>query len=271
MAYECPTCKKEFTTRGNLDRHINTAMYCRQQRHNDENIYQNFQCEFCKSDFTQKYSLDRHQTKCKSKLKYYEEQVTNIKNQLALAEKEIEIRKEYSKQIINNKNNSISPKEKYPELQAGCCIYGHRNKLEFDDRYKIGMSTNINKTLAQARRNSPYTLICFIIYLTDTDYKLVEKLIKRKFLKQRNPLPHEIVEAPLEEIINGSIDICKVMNISFRLAEQNELDIYNEFINNKENAHDLSKNESNDDILGYTVTFEDDNINTPKYTVDFGE
>jgi prophage antirepressor-like protein len=61
-------------------------------------------------------------------------------------------------------HNSLKFKRNYHELEKGDCVYVCHNKLEPPDRYKIGKTNNISKTLRAYRRNSPYTLLDYLFY-----------------------------------------------------------------------------------------------------------
>jgi uncharacterized protein YukE/uncharacterized C2H2 Zn-finger protein len=61
----CPYCKKIFSSRSNLQTHINTAKYCLQKRNTCTPIKKKmFYCEDCKHEFTTKQSLLIHENIC---------------------------------------------------------------------------------------------------------------------------------------------------------------------------------------------------------------
>jgi hypothetical protein len=68
------------------------------------------------------------------------------------------------------------------------------------------------------------------MYIPEENYSLVEDSMKTKFLSQRKPRPHEIINASLKDITDGVISICNLLNIQYRFAEQSIINSYNQFI-----------------------------------------
>ena len=62
--YKCNFCKKEFSTKSNLNRHCQLAKSCKNKENNDKRI---FQCQFCNKELTSKNTLTYHLNICKYK------------------------------------------------------------------------------------------------------------------------------------------------------------------------------------------------------------
>lgn len=182
---------------------------------------------------------DRHTKETESIWKY---EYNKLYDQLNKTKNELTSLTEHSKDDVNytrslilklrTKIEKLKMRRSHPKLDTGHCvyIYIYHNKLVESNHYKVGISSDINETLAQARRNAPYTLLDFVIYLSESQYKLVEQMIKIKFSDKRNSRTHEVIDDSLEEIIKGILSICDTINIKHRLAEQYKIDAYNEFI-----------------------------------------
>jgi len=74
----CDFCKKEFSSKGNLNLHQKTAKYCLELQGKDVTI---LKCEFCLKSFTCNKNLNEHLQTCKEKKKkeYTKDFVTKIK------------------------------------------------------------------------------------------------------------------------------------------------------------------------------------------------
>lgn len=148
---------------------------------------------------------------------------------------------------LQNRIEKLKMRRIHPNLNTGYCLYGHHNKLVLSDHYKIGISSNINKTLAQARRNAPYTLLDFVLYVDKEYYKLVEQMVKIKFSDQRKSRTHEVIDISVTEILEGIIEICKVINIKYSLEDQDKIDNYNNFI--ETDTSEDTDEDCSDDII----------------------
>ena len=141
---------------------------------------------------------------------------------------------------LKTRVEKLKMRRHHPELEEGFCIYCHHNgESAYSDRFKIGKGKDVNDVLRQARRNSPYTLLDFVMYLPEENYSLVEDAMKTRFLEERQPRSHEVYTSPLQELINGAESICDVLKIQYRFAEQSVIDSYNQFIIAETSAEDI--------------------------------
>jgi hypothetical protein len=132
---------------------------------------------------------------------------------------------------LRTKVEKLKMRRHHPDIGEGFCFYCHHNgENPASNRFKIGKTNDINEVLRQARRNAPYTLLNFVMYLSEENYGLIEDAMKTKFLEQRKPRSHEVVSAPLQDIITGAVSICNLINVKYRFAEQDVIDSYNKFI-----------------------------------------
>jgi phage anti-repressor protein len=109
------------------------------------------------------------------------------------------------------------------QFPSNPCIYILKNPDEIYDKYKFGLSTDINERLASDRTMIPNIKIKYILY-TD-HYEMFEKIIKIKY-KDRLMMPaHEWIYDSIENIISNLRNINKVCG--FDGYEENELWRYN--------------------------------------------
>ena len=105
MSFECPDCKKGFTTKQNKNKHIKNDT-CKKTKH---------QCKYCKKYYATSSGMYRHvRDACKVK-KDNDEKKEEIYNQLLLLQEENKLLKNQLKQsnkiinkTINNKNKTIN-------------------------------------------------------------------------------------------------------------------------------------------------------------------
>ena len=62
QVFQCSTCEKVFSTKGNLSQHLKSAKYCLQRQGKD--VPKNFVCAFCQKCFTTKQSQFDHMQQC---------------------------------------------------------------------------------------------------------------------------------------------------------------------------------------------------------------
>lgn len=109
------------------------------------------------------------------------------------------------------------------QFASNPCIYILKNPDEIYDKYKFGLSTNINEKLSSDRTMIPNIKIKYILY-TD-HYEMFEKIIKIKY-KDRLMMPaHEWIFDSIENIISNLRNINKVCG--FNGYEESELWKYN--------------------------------------------
>ena len=115
------------------------------------------------------------------------------------------------------------------------CIYILKNPDEVYDKYKFGLSTDINERLASDRTMIPNIKIKYILYTEH--YELFEKIIKIKY-KDRLMMPaHEWIFDSIENIIDNLRNINKVCG--FNGIEEIELWRYNMEVP-PENVNDIN-------------------------------
>lgn len=132
---------------------------------------------------------------------------------------------------LQTKVEKLKMRRHHPDLEEGYCFYCHHDGERMtSNRFKIGKTKDINGVLRQARRNAPYTTLDFVIHLPKESYSIVEDAMKMKFLEQRKPRSHEVVNASLNEITTGAIAICDIMKVKYRFADQSTIDSYNQFV-----------------------------------------
>ena len=103
------------------------------------------------------------------------------------------------------------------------CIYILKNPDEIYDKYKYGLSTNMNERLASDRTMIPNIKVKYILYTEH--YELFEKIINIKY-KDRLMLPaHEWIYDSIDNIISNIRNINKVCG--FDGYEETELWKYN--------------------------------------------
>lgn len=164
-----------------------------------------------------------------------------IKNRTLKAENEVKDEKIKNLSRDNTqlkiRNEKLKMKRSHPQLEEGFCIYCHHDDERAQtDRFKIGKTKDMNGVLKSARRNAPHTLLDFIMYLDEDDYSLIESNMKKKFKEQRKPRSHELFNEELETLRKGAMDICDVINVSYRFAESDVIDAYNQFITEETSA-----------------------------------
>jgi hypothetical protein len=139
-----------------------------------------------------------------------------------------QVQQDYTK--LRQLHNSLKFKRNYHELEKGNCVYVCHNKLEPPDRYKIGKTDNINKTLRVYRRNAPYTLLDYLFFTNKST--LLEDSLLTKYLSERRPMNHEVVEnTKLETIIYDMKKIVEFINIPGSEGSQENTEKYNDDIN----------------------------------------
>ena len=90
---KCEFCKKEFSTKKNLNTHQKTTKYCLEIQKNmneitnidiESNLHN---CEFCNKKFNLKCSLNRHLESCKEKIDFDLKKRNDIIKELEIKEK----------------------------------------------------------------------------------------------------------------------------------------------------------------------------------------
>jgi hypothetical protein len=138
------------------------------------------------------------------------------------------MQQDYAK--LRQLHNSLKLKRNYHLLDKGDCVYVCHNRLEPPDRYKIGKTDNINKTLRVYRRNAPYTLLDYIFFTSKST--LLEDSLLTKYLSERRPVNHEVVEdTKLDTIIGDIKKIVDFINIPGSEGSKENTEKYNKDIN----------------------------------------
>jgi hypothetical protein len=150
---------------------------------------------------------------------------------LELQEKQSQLKQyenDYDK--LRKLHNSLKFKRNYHELEQGDCVYICHNKLEPPDRYKIGKTDNINKTLKVYRRNAPYTLLDYLFFTSKAS--LLENILLSRYIDERRPMNHEVVEnIKLENIIEDIKKIVEFIKIPGSENKEDNIKKYNNDIN----------------------------------------
>lgn len=134
------------------------------------------------------------------------------------------------------------------------CIYILKNPDEVYDKYKYGLSTNMNERLASDRTMIPNIKVKYILYTEHCE--LFEKIINIKY-KDRLMLPaHEWIYDSIDNIISNVRNINKVCG--FDGYEETELWKYN-MEEPPENTINNNKNETVEDRI-VKITNEPENI-----------
>ena len=200
---------------------------------------------------------------------YFSVQVSFVMEELLLFGK-VELGKEKSNQELENKyqeriltlereydklrqlHNSLKFKRNYHELEQGDCVYICHNKLEPPNRYKIGKTDNINKTLKVYRRNAPYTLLDYLFFTSKAS--LLENILLSRYIDERRPMNHEVVEnIKLENIIEDIKKIVEFIKISGCESKDDSIKKYNNDIN----TPDIIVIEDEDDLEEKVVILEE--------------
>ena len=127
-------------------------------------------------------------------------------------------------------HNSLKFKRNYHQLEVGDCVYVCHNKLEPPNRFKIGKTCDINKTLKVYRRISPYMLLDFLFFTNKMT--LLEDILLTKYKDERRPINHELVEdIEIETIIADIKTIISLIKIPGSIGSVESIDIYNKDIN----------------------------------------
>jgi hypothetical protein len=127
-------------------------------------------------------------------------------------------------------HNSLKFKRNYHQLEVGDCVYVCHNKLEPPNRFKIGKTCDINKTLKVYRRISPYMLLDFLFFTNKMT--LLEDILLTKYKDERRPINHELVEdIEIETIIDDIKTIISLIKIPGSTGSAESIDIYNKDIN----------------------------------------
>ena len=98
--YKCDFCKKEFSTKSNLNRHCQMAKSCKNKENNDKRL---FKCQFCDKELTSKNTLNYHLNICKNKP---QEDYIKLKEEVKKMSQELENIK--NKSITTNNNITIN-------------------------------------------------------------------------------------------------------------------------------------------------------------------
>ena len=165
---------------------------------------------------------------------------TNKKENDYIKNKLLEEQKENTKMKKYICTNTLKNNYRY-QFQEKPCVYILHNPDDMYDKYKVGMSNNINNRLKSDRTMIPNIKIKYILYVNDN--KMFENMVLMK-LKDKLMMPsHEWVLDSLQNIIN----VYKQINNScgFNGIEETELWRYNLEENpNKDNE----KKENHSDI-----------------------
>ncbi len=116
--YECSFCLKQFSTKGTLNIHQNTAKYCLKKQGRVSNI----QCLHCNKKFGSKQRLDDHLKSCKEYIEDIKHGYNKYKELIDSHEKEKkDLKESYEKQIkdlrdmLDKANNTIAEIAKQPK------------------------------------------------------------------------------------------------------------------------------------------------------------
>lgn len=155
-------------------------------------------------------------------------ELSNTELELEYKNKIQNVMEDYEK--LKQLHNSLKFKRKYHELEKGDCVYICHNKLEPPNRYKIGKTNNINKTLKSYRRNAPYTLLDYLFYTNKMT--LLEDNILNKYISDRRPINHEVIEdIELKTIVDDLQQIIEIIRIPGTVGSFEQIQKYNDDIN----------------------------------------
>lgn len=155
--------------------------------------------------------------------KYMEESLTKLKEEnKILNNKLIEEQKDIVKMKKFICTNTLKNHYRH-QFPVKPCIYILKNPDELYDKYKYGLTTNINERLASDRTMIPNLKVKYLLYTEHCE--LFEKIINIKY-KDRLMLPaHEWIFDNIENIIKNIKDINKICG--FNGIEETELWRYN--------------------------------------------
>jgi prophage antirepressor-like protein len=148
---------------------------------------------------------------------------------------------------LRNLHNSLKFKRNYHQLEVGDCVYVCHNKLEPPNRFKIGKTNNINKTLKVYRRISPYMFLDFLFFTTKMS--LLEDILLTKYQDERRPVNHELIEdIEIETIIADIKTIISLIKIPGSAGSAESIDMYNKDINTPNiNAYIVESDDEKDE------------------------
>jgi prophage antirepressor-like protein len=151
---------------------------------------------------------------------------------------------------LKRAHRSILLKKSVHYFMKGKCFYIFRNICEGQIRYKIGITLNINKRLMTHKVAAPYLKLEYLVFLDE--YELLETILKKHYNKELNPNNSEfIADINIEDIINKTREVMKLLDCPYREETYEELSKYNETeneqINEDEPINQTSKEESNED------------------------
>ncbi len=135
---------------------------------------------------------------------------------------------EHKKEIqrITLLHNNNLKRRHYPKFSPTKCFYITSNPLININRYKVGISDDINKRLSCYRTNAPETQINYLIYLQNNSD--VERYILFLYENNREQHGHEILQdIELNDIIFNIRNICKIKQYIHTEVSMIELNMYN--------------------------------------------
>ena len=154
---------------------------------------------------------------------------------------------------LDRKYQGLLKKRTLPKLDGGACIYLCGNVSM--NKYKIGQSQEINKTLAVYRRLDDQVLLFFLVYIPLADLNLVEKSFQRSLEPFKSTLNHEQVKGiSPQKIFSDLKSILISLRVEGRCASLETLNSLNSQILNT----DLSKSNLEDFIISESLLTEFD-------------
>jgi hypothetical protein len=144
----------------------------------------------------------------------------------------------YNKIYINHQAY-MKRKELY-KLREGQCVYLVNMTGDPDDpKIKIGQTKDVtNYRIGTFRTSNPFCKLLFVMYSPDSI--LIEKNMKTKYAKELYPNNSEFVaNVDVNELIDSCIAICDLLNISYELESEEELQKFNRHIITVEEAENM--------------------------------
>lgn len=210
MSFTCENCNKIFSTKQNLENHLNRKIKCSPETTQRlEN--KKFECQYCQSKFTQKQNLKRHLLNgfCKGLINYVnitlkkdlelednKKKILEIENNLKNIDIEVE-----NNQISEPLNNKTTIKNEIKKVKGFIYILKEREFIKTNENiYKIGKTSKEN--VIDRIKQYPNDSLLFGYWIIP-DIDEFERLLKSSFrlkFKNKKEIGTEYFEGNIDEM-----------------------------------------------------------------------
>lgn len=167
-----------------------------------------------------------YEKKCNEMIKEYEKELEKKTNIIIKQNEEKLLLTQNYEKVNRNHREFLHRKEIY-KLRKSCCIYLIiMQEGDMDKRIKIGFTKDITDRVTVYRTSNPFCKLLYVMYTEDC--LLLETSIKKKYEKERFPKNSEFIcNISLETLIKEIKNITELINIEYKIEEENELITFN--------------------------------------------